>query len=224
MSATPLGLEIDLLQNYPKSKRDTKGRATVITEADREIARQYGKDFFDGDRTYGYGGFHYFPRFWQPVVPDFQQHFGLTAGSSLLDVGCAKGFMLYDLQQLIPGLQLRGVDISAYALANAKEEVKDLLMQADAKALPFDDNSFDVVVSINTIHNLDERECGMALREIERVSRGKSFITVDAYRNDEEKERMLEWALTAKTIMHVNDWKQFFADHGYTGDFYWFIP
>lgn len=224
MSATPLGLEIDLLQNYPKSKRDTKGRATVITEADREIARQYGKDFFDGDRTYGYGGFHYFPRFWQPVVPDFQQHFGLTAGSSLLDVGCAKGFMLYDLQQLIPGLQLCGVDISAYALANAKEEVKDLLMQADAKALPFDDNSFDVVVSINTIHNLDERECGMALREIERVSRGKSFITVDAYRNDEEKERMLEWALTAKTIMHVNDWKQFFADHGYTGDFYWFIP
>ncbi|MCF6434693.1 MULTISPECIES: class I SAM-dependent methyltransferase [Pseudoalteromonas] len=219
-----LGNEIDLLRNYPKSKRDTKGRAKVITEADREIARQYGKDFFDGDRTYGYGGFSYMPRFWQPVVPDLQAHFGLTNDSSLLDVGCAKGFMLYDLQQHIPGITLRGVDISQYALENAKEEVKDLLSQGDAKALPFEDNSFDVVMSINTIHNLDEHECAMALREIERVSRGKSFITVDAYRNDEEKERMLEWALTAKTIMHVNDWKQFFADNGYTGDFYWFIP
>ncbi|WP_105168788.1 class I SAM-dependent methyltransferase [Pseudoalteromonas sp. T1lg23B] len=219
-----LGNEIDLLRNYPKSMRDTKGRANVITEADREIARQYGKDFFDGDRTYGYGGFSYMPRFWQPVVPDLKAHFGLTSDSSLLDVGCAKGFMLYDLQQHIPGIKLRGLDISQYALDNAKEEVKNLLSQGNAKSLPFEDNSFDVVMSINTIHNLDEQECAMALREIERVSRGKSFITVDAYRNDEEKERMLEWALTAKTIMHVDDWKQFFADNGYTGDFYWFIP
>lgn len=219
-----LGQEIDLLKNYPKSKRDTKGRAQVITEADREIARQYGKDFFDGDRTYGYGGFSYMPRFWQPVVPDLIEHFGLTNESSLLDVGCAKGFMLYDLQQHIPDMHLQGLDISEYAIDNAKPEVKDLLTIGDAKALPFDDNSFDAVMSINTIHNLDEKECGIALQEIERVSRGKSFITVDAYRDDEEKERMLEWALTAKTIMHVDDWKQFFSDHGYTGDFYWFIP
>ncbi len=219
-----LGHEIDLLCNYPKSNRDTKGRANVITELDRTIARQYGKDFFDGDRTYGYGGFNYFPRFWQPVVPDLQQHFGLTANSSLLDVGCAKGFMLYDLQQLIPGMTLKGIDITEYALEDAKPEIKDLLMQGNAKELPFENNSFDVVMSINTIHNLEEKECGMALREIERVSRHKSFITVDAYRNDEEKERMMEWALTAKTIMHVNDWKVFFADYGYTGDYYWFIP
>lgn len=219
-----LGQEIDLLKNYPKSKRDTKGRAKVITEQDREIARQYGKDFFDGDRTYGYGGFSYMPRFWQPVVPDLKQHFALTSDSSLLDVGCAKGFMLYDLQQHIPGIQLHGIDVSEYAIEHAKPEVKNLLTIGNAKALPFEDNSFDAVVSINTIHNLDEAECAQALKEIERVSKGKSFITVDAYRNDEEKERMMEWALTAKTIMHVDDWKQFFADNGYTGDFYWFIP
>lgn len=218
------GQEINLLRHYPKSKRDTKGRARVITEEDREIARQYGKDFFDGARTYGYGGFSYMPRFWQPVVPDLQAHFGLTDKSTLLDVGCAKGFMLYDLQQHITGITLTGLDISEYAIENAKEEVKDLLQIGDAKALPFDDNSFDVVMSVNTIHNLDQAECGQAVKELERVSRGKSFLTVDAYRNDEEKERMLEWALTAKTIMHVDDWTQFFADHGYTGDFYWFIP
>jgi SAM-dependent methyltransferase len=219
-----MGHEIDLLRNYPKSKRDTKGRARVITEADREIARQYGKDFFDGDRTYGYGGFSYMPKFWQPVVPDLQTHFSLTGASSLLDVGCAKGFMLYDLQQHIPDIELRGIDISQYAVDHAKQEVSDLIQVGNAKALPFADNSFDVVISINTIHNLDQTECALALQEIQRVSRGQSFITVDAWRNDEEKERMLEWALTAKTIMHVDDWKQFFADNGYTGDYYWFIP
>ena len=219
-----LGKEIDLLKNYPKSRRDTKGRARVITEEDREIARQYGKDFFDGDRTYGYGGFKYMSRFWGPVVPDLQKHFNLTSDSSLLDVGCAKGFMLYDIQQHIRSINLAGLDVSEYALENAKEEIKHLVRLGNAKELPYEDNSFDVVMSINTVHNLAEHECGQALREIERVSKGKSFITVDAYRNEEEKERMLEWALTAKTIMHVNDWKTFFQDYGYTGDFYWFIP
>lgn len=219
-----MGIEIDLLKNYPKSKRDTKGRAKVITEEDKAIARQYGKDFFDGDRTYGYGGFSYQPRFWQPVIPDLQKHFGLTHQSSLLDIGCAKGFMLHDLAELIPGIQIRGVDISEYAIEHAIESVKPQLAVANAKKLPFDDDSFDVVISINTVHNLDIDECAKALQEIERVSRGKSFITVDAYRNDEEKERMFEWALTAKTIMHVDEWQAFFKEVGYTGDFYWFIP
>lgn len=220
----PVGIEIDLLKNYPKSKRDTKGRARVITEEDKAIARQYGKEFFDGDRTYGYGGFSYNPRFWQPVVPDLQQYFDLTSETRLLDVGCAKGFMLHDLAELIPGIQVQGVDISEYAIAHGIGSMKDKMSVANAKELPFEDNSFDVVMSINTVHNLDEKECAKALQEIERVSRGKSFITVDAYRDDEEKERMLEWALTAKTIMHVDDWQAFFKDIGYNGDFYWFIP
>lgn len=219
-----MGIEIDLLRNYPRSKRNTSARADVITEEHKAIARQYGKEFFDGDRLFGYGGFHYHSRFWQPVVPDLVEHFGLKAGSSLLDVGCAKGFMLYDLMALVPGIELAGIDVSEYAIENAKEEVKPLLRIGSAEALPFEDNSFDVVMSINTVHNLEEAECAKALQEIDRVSRGKAFITVDAYRNDEEKERMLQWALTAKTIMHVDDWKQFFNDIGYQGDFYWFIP
>ncbi len=219
-----MGQEIDLLRQYPKSKRNTEARANVITEEHKAIARQYGKEFFDGDRTFGYGGFHYFPRFWQPVIPDFQRHFGLTSESKILDVGCAKGFMLYDMMELIPGIEVAGLDISDYAIEHAKEETKPFIQVGDAMALPFEDNSFDVVFSINTIHNLERDDCAKALLEIERVSRGKSFITVDAYRNDEEKERMMQWALTAKTIMHVDDWKAFFKDVGYTGDFYWFIP
>ena len=219
-----LGNEIDLLKNYPKSKRDIKGRAQIITEKDKEIARQYGYDFFDGDRTYGYGGYSYMARFWEPVVPDFKEYYQLDANSSMLDIGCAKGFTLFDFQRLIPGLKITGLDISEYALEQALEEVKPFLSLGNAKALPYEDNSFDLVISINSVHNLNREECAMAIKEIERVSRGKSFITVDAYRNDEEKARMMEWALTAKTIMHVDEWKAFFDECGYTGDFYWFIP
>jgi SAM-dependent methyltransferase len=219
-----MGREIDLLINYPKTKRNLDERAASKTEADRAIARQFGKEFFDGDRSHGYGGFNYHPRFWQPVIPTFQEYWGLDGNSSVLDVGCAKGFMLHDLTACIPGIRVAGIDISVYAIENAIEDMRPFLQVADAVALPFADKSFDVVISINTVHNLELEDCARALQEIERVSRGKSFVTVDAYRTEEEKSRMYAWNLTAKTIMPVNDWIAFFAEVGYTGDYYWFIP
>jgi len=219
-----MGQEIDLLKNYPKTTRDVTTRGATKSEEDRAIARKFGKEFFDGSRDQGYGGFSYFPRFWQPVIPTFKDYFNLTENSCVLDVGCAKGFMLYDLVQIITGIEVKGVDISQYAIENAIGEMKDFVEVANAKELPFDDASFDVVISINTVHNLEEKECAKALQEIERVSRQNSYITVDAYRNDEEKERMEAWNLTAKTIMSVKDWEAFFKDTGYTGDYYWFIP
>lgn len=219
-----MGREIDLLINYPRTKRNVEDRGQSKTEKDREIARKFGREFFDGDRRHGYGGFNYLPRFWQPVVPTLQQHFDLAAGSSLLDVGCAKGFMLHDLAQLIPGIVVKGVDVSEYAITNAIEDMKPHVQVGDARELPFPDKSFDVVISINTVHNLDRAECAQALREIERVARGKAYITVDAYHDDEEKTRMFAWNLTGRTIMHVDEWKAFFAEVGYTGDYFWFIP
>lgn len=219
-----MGKEIDLLIHYPKTKRNVKERGASKTEEDRAIARKFGRDFFDGDRKNGYGGFSYNPRFWQPVISTFKSHFDLTAQSSLLDVGCAKGFMLHDLAEAIPGITVKGIDISSYAIENAIEDIKLHVKAAHATELPFPDRSFDVVISINTIHNLERVQCGRALQEIERVSRGKSFITVDAYRNEEEKEMMYAWNLTAKTIMHVDEWKVFFKEVGYTGDYYWFVP
>jgi SAM-dependent methyltransferase len=219
-----MGREIDLLVDYPKAKRNLEERAAGKTEEQRAIARQFGKEFFDGDRSTGYGGFNYLPRFWQPVIPTFVEHWGLTGASSLLDVGCAKGFMLYDLHEAVPGIIVAGVDISEYAIENGKPEVREFLSVADAKSLPFEDDSFDVVISINTVHNLERDECAQALQEIERVARQGAFITVDAYRNDEEYERMMAWNLTAKTILSVDDWVAFFDEVGYTGDYYWFIP
>ncbi|RJP58341.1 MAG: class I SAM-dependent methyltransferase [Deltaproteobacteria bacterium] len=219
-----MGQEIDLLLNYPKIKRNIKERGATKTEEDRRIASRFGKEFFDGDRRHGYGGYYYNPRFWQPVIPTFQKYFGLTSSNSVLDVGCAKGFMLHDMAELIPGITVKGVDISEYAIKHAIEDMKPHVQAGNADRLPFVDNSFDVVISINTIHNLEQKECLQALKEIERVMKGKSFITVDAYRTDEEKELMLAWNLTARTFMHVNEWKMFFAEAGYTGDYYWFIP
>ncbi len=216
--------EIDLLINYPRTKRNVEDRGAAKTEEDRAIARQFGEAFFDGDRRYGYGGFSYAARFWQPVIPSFQAHFGLTANSRVLDVGCAKGFMMHDMAALIPGITVKGVDISDYAISHAIEDMREHVQVANAIELPFDDESFDVVISINTIHNLERGACAQALREITRVSRGGAFITVDAYRTEEEATRMWAWNLTAKTIMHADEWKRFFADVGYDGDYYWFIP
>lgn len=216
--------EIDLLENYPKTQRKVEERAEVKTEEDRKIARQFGQEYFDGDRRFGYGGYSYQPRFWQPVVPTFIDYYGLDEESSILDVGCGKGFMLHDFALALPEAALKGIDASQYAVTNAIEKVKSVISVGNAKELPFEDKSFDLVISINTIHNLPIEECKQALREIQRVSRRDAFITVDAYRTPEEKIRMDAWNLTAQTYMHVDEWKKLFKEVGYEGDYYWFIP
>ena len=219
-----IGREIDLLSRYPKTKRNLDQRNAMKTEESRAIARKFGFDYFDGDRNHGYGGFSYHPRFWKDVVQDVIATYGLTNASSVLDVGCAKGFFLYDLAKALPGIEYAGIDISKYALDNSLIEVRDNLFLGNAMDLDFPDNSFDLVVSINTIHNLRRDDCKKALAEIQRVSKKNAFITVDAYRNETEKERMEAWNLTALTMMSVVEWKEFFEEAGYKGDFYWFIP
>lgn len=219
-----MGQEIDLLAKYPRPNRDTAGRASQKSEEHRAIARRFDREFFDGDRSTGYGGFSYHPRFWEPVIPDIVAHFGLSSSSSLLDVGCAKGFMLFDLMRAVPGISVAGVDVSEYAIGAAKPEIRDVLQVADAMNLPFDDDSFDVVISINTIHNLDLDGCFQALKEIQRVCRRGAFVTVDAYRTDEEHKRMMDWNLTARTILSTDEWVRMFEQVGYRGDYYWFIP
>ena len=217
-------MEIDLLKKYPKPKRNLNKRMSDKTSDIIEIARQFGKDFFDGDRKYGYGGFSYNPKYWSEVVKDFVEYYKLSAGSKVLDIGCAKGYMLHDLKRQFPDIDVYGIDISEYAILNAHTDIKDKLIIGDAKKIEFDDNFFDLVISINTIHNLDIDECKQSIKEISRVSKKDAFITVDAYRTQEEKSRMYMWNLTAKTIMSVDDWKKIFNDLNYNGDYYWFIP
>lgn len=215
--------EINLMDRYPRSQRPIEARGELITEEHRRIARQFGKDFFDGDRLYGYGGYSYHPRFWQATVERFRDYYRLTEDSRVLDVGCAKGFMLHDFKQLMPNLTVAGIDISEYAIQHAVETVKPFLRVGNARELPYPDRSFDLVISINTVHNLPLAECKQALRELQRVSRAHVFAMVDAWRTAEERGRMMKWNLTALTYMSVTDWEKLFAEVGYTGDYYWFI-
>ena len=148
-------MEIDLLRNYPKAKRDLSARLESKSEEVRNIARKFGKDFFDGDRECGYGGFNYNSRFWQDVIPDFANHWNLDDNNSILDIGCAKGFMIHDFLELLPSLRMEGIDISEYAVQNGYPTVQNLLKVASCDYLPYEDNSFDYAISVNSIHNLD---------------------------------------------------------------------
>lgn len=215
--------EINLLESLPKTKRNLVERAALSTAEDKLLAKQFGKEFFDGNRNQGYGGYHYDGR-WKSVAKRFQEYYGLQSNSRILDIGCAKGFLLHDLQEEIPGVQVAGIDISAYAIENALESVKPYVQVANAKALPFPDKSFDLVISINTIHNLAQDELKIALREMERVSCRDKFLVLDAYRTPEERDRLLQWNLTALTHHYVSDWELIFQEVGYLGDYFWFTP
>ena len=216
--------EINLLKKYPKTKRDLSKRGNEKTEEDRIIARRFDKEFFDGDRKNGYGGYYYNSKFWTEVVKDLNNFYKLKNGSKILDIGCGKGFMLFDFMKLNPNFVLEGIDISDYAITNAVPEVKKFLKIGDAKSLPYDDNSFDLVISINTTHNLEINQCKKALSEMERVSRKDKYLIVDAYSNEIEKDRIFAWNLTAKTILSTNEWISLFEEVGYTGHYYWFEP
>ena len=211
------------MDRYPRSSRPIEERGELITEGHRAIARRFGKEFFDGDRLYGYGGYGYHPRFWTDTVRRFQEYYQLPEDASILDVGCGKGFMLHDFKRLFPRMTVAGIDISAYAIENAIDDMRPVVQVGNAAELPCADNSFDLVISINTVHNLPLEECKQAIREMERVSKKHAFLTVDAWRNEEQKAGMLAWNLTALTYMHVDAWKELFCEVGYTGDYYWFI-
>lgn len=217
-----MGVEINFLDTQPKTVRDYDKRAQEKTLEVIRIAKQFGKEFFDGDRKYGYGGYRYDGR-WKSVARRMKEYYNLPEDAAILDIGCAKGFMLHDFMELMPNCKVAGVDVSVYAIENAMPSVKPFLKVANADDLPYPDKSFDLVISINTIHNLPYKRLKKALREIERVSRGYSYITVDAWRTEQERENLLKWVLTAETMMHVNDWKKLFVEVGYTGDYWWFI-
>jgi len=216
--------EVNLLDTYPKaSKRPIKERLEAKKDPKvQEIAKQFGKDYFDGDRMYGYGGYYYDGR-WKAVAKRMQDYYGLTAKDSVLEVGSGKGFLLHDFRELIPGITVAGIEISEYALEHTMEDVKPFCRQGNAKKLPFPDNSFDLVISINVVHNLEFDDCCKAIQEMERVGRKYKYLQVDSWRNEQERINLEEWQLTAVTYMSTEDWKKLLNELGYTGDYCWTI-
>jgi len=213
--------QVDLLRSLPKGgKRNVQARGAGKTDEVIRISRQYGELYFDGPREYGYGGYRYDGR-WRPVARDIVAHFGLKPGNRVLDIGCAKGFLVKDLLEL--GIDAYGIDISEYALMKCEPEVIGRLHLGSADRLPFPSGSFQAVLAINTIHNLPRERCKIALQEMERLAPGKGFVKVDSYLSPEQKQVFESWVLTAEFHDYPPGWLKLFAEAGYTGDYDWTI-
>lgn len=211
---------VDFLSSiHRRSKRDYLARVNEFPKAKAaKVAKKFGVDYWDGDRKFGYGGYKYDGR-WRAVADALVAHYGVKPGDRILDVGCGKGFLLYDFSQSVPGVEIQGIDISGYAIEHAREEVRPFLQVANATELPFDDKSFDLVVSITTLHNLCCFDLDKSLREIERVGKKNKYIVVESYRNEEEKANLLYWQLTCECFFTPEEWRWWFAKCGYTGDY-----
>ena len=215
-----MGSYIDFLSDVHKAtKRDYLARVNEYPKAEAaKLAKKFDQEYWDGDRKVGYGGYRYDGR-WRTVAESMVRQYGIKPGDKILDVGCGKAFLLYEFTQCVPGVTIAGIDISQYALANAKEETRPFLREASAAELPFEDSSFDLVFSITTLHNLYCFDLDRALREIERVGKSHKYVCVESYRNEEEKANLLYWQLTCEMFCTPEEWQWWFNRTGYTGDY-----
>ena len=212
--------EIDFLSSvHKKTKRDYKQR---VIDSDKAAcatrAKQWGYDYWDGDREFGYGGYTYDGR-WRTVAEEMAAHYGLKAGDRILDIGCGKAFLLYEFTQVVPGIEVRGIDVSTYGIEHAKPEVKSFLDVGSCVDLPYEDNSFDLVFTLNVFHNLKNYELFDALKHMQRVRRGGAYMCVESYRSEAEKANLMYWQLTCETFYTPAEWEWYLRLAGYDGDY-----
>jgi len=211
--------EINFLEAYQKkTSRNYVERAVAEKAEYAEKAKEWGFDYWDGDRRYGYGGYKYDGR-WNPIAQDIARHYDLKAGSRILDIGCGKAFLLYELSQVVPNSEVAGLDISNYGVENAKEEVRPFLQLGNCTSLPWPAKQFEFVYSINTFHNLKIDELKKAVQEMQRVSKGKKWLCVEAFRNEREKVNLLYWQLTCESFFRPEGWVFLYKEWGYDGDY-----
>jgi len=204
---------------HTSTKRDYLARMIDDKAHCMEIAKQYGKDYWDGDRRYGYGGYQYMPGRWKPVAEKLIKTYSLNSKSKVLDIGCGKGYLLYEMKLLIPDLDIVGIDSSDYGLENAKEEVKSFISKCKAESkLSYEDKEFDLVISLGTFHNLRISELKIALSEMDRVGR-QGYLMLESYRNEKELFNLQCWALTAESFFDKDEWIWLYNNFGYRGDY-----
>ena len=191
--------------DYPKAKA-------------AKLAKQWGYDYWDGNRDINYGGYRYMEGRWEKVARKMVKHYKLPNNPKILDVGCGKGYLLFDFLKVIPDAKIFGIDISNYAIENSKEEIRKNLRVGNATELPWPDNYFDLVYSINTFHNLHNYDLDKALREFERVGKNNKYICVESYRTEEEKANLLYWQVTCESFCTPEEWEWWFKNTGYKGD------
>jgi ubiquinone/menaquinone biosynthesis C-methylase UbiE len=183
-----------------------------------ELAKKWDFDYWDGDRRINYGGYRYMEGRWEKVARVMTDHYGLKAGDKILDIGCGKGFLLFDFTKVVPGIEVTGIDISEYAIRDSKEEIRGRLQVGNATELPFTDKSFDFVFSLNAMHNLHCYDLDKALREMQRVGKDHKYLCVESYRTEIEKANLLYWQVTCEAFNTPEEWEWWFKQTGYTGD------
>ena len=183
-----------------------------------ELAKKFDHHYWDGDRRICYGGYRYIEGRWEKVARAMSEHYPLPKKPKILDVGCGKGFLLYDFLKVIPDAEVYGIDISDYAISNSKPEIRDKIQQGSATHLPWPDSTFDLIISINTLHCLKAYDLFPALQEIERVGKKNKYICVESYRNEQEKANLLYWQVTCEAFNTPEEWYWWFKQTGYTGD------
>ena len=204
---------------HKSTRRDYLARMVDDKVNCMKIAKQYGKDYWDGDRRFGYGGYKYMPGRWKPIAEKLISFYNLKSGSKVLDIGCGKAYLLYEMKLLIPDLDITGVDSSDYGLENAKDEMKHFIYKHKAEIeLPYKNKEFDLVISLGTFHNLRLTELKIALSEMERVGK-RGYLMLESYRNEEELFNLQCWALTAESFFDKDEWIWLYKNFGYTGDY-----
>ena len=212
------------LVNYSTSLHQATKREYIKRMVDDKIncmlkAKEYEFDYWDGSRRYGYGGYKYMPDRWKPVAELLIKNYKLTNDSSVLDVGCGKAFLLYEMKLLLPNLKISGFDISKHGIDEAKKKIKEgLFIHQAQKRYPFQDKQFDLVMSLGCLHNLRIFELGIALKEIERVGK-QGYVMLESYRNEKELFNLQCWALTCETFFDDKEWIWIYNHFGYTGDY-----
>ena len=204
---------------HESTKRDYLARMVDDKVHCMEVAKQYDKEYWDGGRRYGYGGYKYIPGRWKSVAEKLIEIYNLTSESKVLDIGCGKGYLLYEMKLLIPDLNITGVDISDYGLENAKDEIKHFLSKHKAEnKFPYKNKEFDLVVSLGAFHNLRLPELKIALDEMERVGK-QGYLMLESYRNEQELFNLQCWALTAESFFDEDEWVWIYNNFGYKGDY-----
>jgi SAM-dependent methyltransferase len=217
-----VGQELNLFgSKHTQVNRDYLGRVTSPSYPKfvaAELAKKWDYDYWDGDRQVNYGGYRYIEGHWTPLANRLIEFYGLTSNSSILDVGCGKGYLLFEIQKLLPGIRIAGLDISEYAIKNSPSEVFEFLIRGSAVTLPWDKKTFDLVVSINTLHNLYNYELELALKELARVAH-RQYLVVESYRNELEKMNLLYWQVTCEAFCTPEEWQWWFESTHYMGDY-----
>ncbi len=214
--------EIDFMGGLHRStKRDYLARVNdpiFPKHKAASLAKKFDFDYWDGDRRICYGGYKYIPGRWEPIAKKMIDHYNLTDTAQILDIGCGKGFLMYEFSKLLPKANICGIDISSYALDNSKPEVRDKITLGNSTSLPWQDNYFDLVISINSLHCLHARDLEISLREMQRVGKKNKYLCVESYRNESEKANLMYWQVTCEAFHNPESWYWWFDLTGYNGD------